>query len=120
MLRKRNQRGESQFGCLVGLVLLVIAGVLAYKLIPIKVKAADMRDTMVDEAKSAGQHDEKVIMKTILRKAEELEFPITEDNVVIKRNSTYISIELMYTVPVDLPGYTYKWNFHHHTENPII
>lgn len=120
MLRNRNQRGESQLGCLFGLVLLVVAGVLAYKLIPVKVKAADMRDTMVDEAKSAGQHDEKFIMKTILRKADELEFPITEENVKIKRNSTYITIDMTYTVPVDLPGFTYKWNFHHHTENPIF
>ena len=49
MLRSRHQRGESQFGCLIGLVILLIACVLAYKLIPVKVKAADMRDTMVDE-----------------------------------------------------------------------
>jgi hypothetical protein len=120
MLRKRNQRGEGQFGCLIGLVLLLVACVLAYKLIPIKVKAADMRDTMVDEAKPAGQHDERVIMKTILRKADELEFPITAENVKINRNSTYISIDMKYTVPVELPGYTYHWNFHHHTENPIF
>jgi hypothetical protein len=120
MLRNRHQRGESQFGCLVGLVILLIAGVLAYKLIPVKIKAADMRDTMVDEAKSAGQHDERVIMRTILRKAKELEFPITAENVTIKRSSTYVTIDMRYTVPVDLPGYTFKWNFHHHTENPIF
>lgn len=120
MLRSRHQRGESQFGCLVGLVILLIACVLAYKLIPVKVKAADMRDTMVNEAKSAGQHDEKMIMKIILRKAQELEFPITEENVDINRSSTYIKIDMRYTVPVELPGFTYKWNFHHHTENPIF
>jgi hypothetical protein len=120
MLRNRRERGESQFGCLVGIIILLVAGVLAYKLIPVKIKAADLRDTIVDEAKSAGQHDEKVIMKTILRKAAELEFPVTEDDVKIKRSSTYITIDVKYTVPVDLPGYLYKWNFHHHTENPIF
>lgn len=115
MFRNR-QRGESQFGCLVGLILLLAAGVLAYKLIPVKVKAADMRDTVMDEAKSG--HGEKVIIKNILRKAEELEFPITEENIKIKRSSTDISIDVEYTVPIELPGYTYDWNFHHHTENP--
>jgi hypothetical protein len=120
MLRNRRERGESQFGCLVGLILLLVAGVLAYKLIPIKVKAADFRDTIVDEAKSAGQHDERVIMKNILRKAEELEFPVTEKDVAIKRSSTYVSIDVKYAVPVDLPGYNFNWNFHHHTENPVF
>jgi hypothetical protein len=120
MLRKRGERGEGQFGCLVGIVILLVAGVLAYKLIPIKVKAADMRDTVVDEAKSAGQHDERVILKNILSKAEELNFPVTEDNVKISRKSTYVIIDVTYTVPVDLPGYKYNWNFHHHAENPIF
>lgn len=120
MLCNRRQRGEGQFGCLVGIVILLVAGVLAYKLIPVKVKAADMRDTVVDEAKAAAQNDERVIMKTILAKAKELDFPITEENVKIARKRTYVSIDVTYTVPIDLPGYTYNWDFHHHAENPLF
>lgn len=121
MLRnRRGQRGEGQFGCLVGLIVLLVAAVLAYKMIPVKVKAADLRDTIVDEAKSAGQHDEKVIMRNILQKAKELNFPVTEENIKINRKSTYIIIDVNYVVPVDLPGYTYNWSFHHHAENPIF
>jgi len=120
MLRNRRERGEGQFGCLIGLIILLVACVLAYKLIPVKVKAADLRETVVDEAKSAGQHDEKVIMRNILRKADELDFPVSESNVKIKRKSTYVTIDVTYAVPVDLPGYTFNWNFHHHTENPIF
>ena len=120
MLRKRGERGEGQFGCLIGLVLLLVACVLAYKLVPIKVKAADLRETVVDECKSAGQHDERVIMKNLLRKAQDLDLPVAEKDVKIKRNSTFCSIDVTYTVPVDLPGYTYNWNFHHHAENPIF
>lgn len=120
MLRNRRERGEGQFGCLVGIVILLVAGVLAYKMIPIKVKAADLRDTIVDEAKSAGQHDERVIRKNILAKVEELNFPVTDDDIEISRKSTYVIIDVKYTVPVDLPGYTYNWNFHHHAENPVF
>jgi hypothetical protein len=120
MLRNRRERGEGQLGCLFGLIVLLVACVLAYKLIPVKVKAADMRETVVDESKSAGQHDERVIMRNIMRKAEELEFPVKESDVKIKRNSTYCIIDVTYTVPVDLPGYTYNWNFHHHAENPVF
>lgn len=124
MLRNRRghgrEKGEGQFGCLVGIVILLVAGVLAYKLIPIKVKAADLRDTIVDEAKSAGQHDEPVIRRNILQKAKELNFPVADENIDISRKSTYVIIDVKYTVPVDLPGYTYNWSFHHHAENPIF
>ena len=37
MSRNRRERGEGQLGCLVGLVLLLIAGLIAYRLIPVKV-----------------------------------------------------------------------------------
>lgn len=117
---RRGQRGEGQFGCLIGLVVLALAALIAYRMIPVKVKAADLRDTVVDEAKSAGQHNEGFIKAVILHKASELELPLTEEGVEINRKSTYIIIDVKYTVPVQFPGYTYNWNFHHHAENPIF
>lgn len=120
MLRNRRERGEGQFGCVVGLALLLVAALVAYKMIPIKVKAAELRDVIVDEARSAGRHDEKRIRKAILAKAADLELPVTEKNVSINRQSDRIRIEVTYTVPVEFPGYTYNWNFRHKTDNPIF
>jgi hypothetical protein len=120
MSRNRSQRGEGRFGCLVGLVLLAIAGLVAYRMIPIKVKTADLRDTVVDESKSAGQHKDKTILGNILHKAEQLELPITAEDVEIKRTNANIRIEVEYTVPVEFPGYTYQWHFRHVAENPIF
>jgi len=120
MSRNRWERGEGRFGCLVGLVLLLCAGLIAYRLIPIKVKSADLRDTVVDESKSAGRHNDRVIMANILNKAEQLELPVTKDDVKIRRANNYIRIEVKYTVPVEFPGYTYNWSFRHYYENPIF
>lgn len=120
MVRNRRERGEGQFGCLVGLALLLLAGLIAYKMIPIKVKAAEMRDVVVDEAKSAGQHTNKEMTAAILLKAEQLEFPLGEENVVIKRAANTVRVDVDYTVPVEFPGYTYQWKFHHSQENPIF
>ncbi len=120
MMRNRRERGEGQFGCLVGLVLLLIAGLIAYKMIPVKVKAADLRDTVQDEARSAGTHNDKQILQSIVAKAEQLELPVTEDNVDISRAANTIKVDVRYTVPVKFPGYTYNWKFHHRAENPIF
>jgi hypothetical protein len=120
MLRKRLQRGEGQFGCLVGLVLLLIAGLVAYKMIPIKVKAAEMRDVVQDESRSAGTRSDRDISRAILGKAEQLGLPITEDNVKINRVANAITVEVSYTVPVQFPGFTYNWKFNHKEQNPIF
>ena len=120
MRRNRRERGEGQIGCIIGVIFLLLAIFIAYKFIPVKVKAADLGQTVVDEARSAGTHDDDRIIKNIVSKAEELGLPVTEEDVEINRNRTFIKVDVTYVVLVELPGYTYEWNFHHHAENPIF
>jgi hypothetical protein len=115
-----RERGEVQIGCLFGLILLGIAAFIAYKVIPLKVKAAELRQVVVDEAKSAGTHKDDKIMAIILSKAKEDNLPVTEDNVKINRANSEITVEVDYIVPIDFPGYTYKWHINHYAHNPIF
>lgn len=120
MRRNLRERGEGQLGCIFGLIIMLLALFIAYKVIPVKVKAADLRQTVVDEAKSAGTHDDKLILKSILTKAEELNLPVSEDSVSIQRRASNIYVDVNYTVPIVFPGYTYNWHINHHAENPIF
>jgi len=120
MSRNRRERGEGQFGCLVGLVVLLLAGLVAYKLIPVKVKAADLRETVVNEARSAGQLKDPTLLGNIVNKGKLLGLPVAPEDVKIRRANNYIYIDVEYTVPVEFPGYTYQWHFEHHAENPIF
>lgn len=116
----RGERGEGQMGCLVGLAFMAIAIFVCFKMIPVKVKAAELRQEAVDQAKSAGMRGDDRILGAILKKAEDLQLPVTEDNVKIHRTANAISVDINYTVPVDFPGFKYQWDFHHHAENPIF
>ena len=120
MRRFRSQRGEGQLGCVVGLLLLLAAIFVAYKMVPIKVKAAGLRGEVVDEAKHAGTRNNEQITKAILRKAEMEGLPVARDNVRIHRSANTIRVEVEYVVPVEFPGFTYEWNFRHTAENPIF
>lgn len=120
MRRNRRERGEGQLGCVVGLLFLLIAIFIAYKLIPVKVKAADMRQTVVNEAKSAGIHDDGYILRAILAKADELDLPVARENIALRRHQNEIRVDVYYTVPVEFPGFVYQWKFHHRAENPIF
>lgn len=120
MQRRSGERGEGRAGCIFSLILLVAAVFVAYKMIPIKVAAADLRQTIVDEAKSAGSHRDPVIRRQIMAKAQKLNLPLDDQNLKINRTSSNIHIEASYTVPIEFPGYTYHWKFRHSYENPIF
>jgi hypothetical protein len=120
MVRNRSERGEGRLGCLFGIILVLAAALVAYKMIPVKVKAADLRDAIEDEAKSAGQNTDKQILSAILNRAQILELPVSEDKVQINRSAGSIQIDVQYTVPIEFPGYTHQWKFHHKTNNPIF
>jgi hypothetical protein len=119
-MRRRSEAGEGQGGCLVGIILMLIAGFVAFKLIPVKVKAAEVRSMVVDEAKSAGTHSDDRIRKAILDKAQEEGLPVTDENIRIERTGNLMRITVEYTVPVVFPGYTYQWHIQHYAENPIF
>lgn len=116
----RRERGEGQLGCIVGLILLGIAIFVAYKMIPVKVRAAELRQEVVDEAKAAGTHNDQRIRDAIINKAKDNNLPVTEDNITISRAHSEITVDVEYVVPIEFPGFTYKWKLHHHAQNPIF
>ena len=120
MRRTSRERGEGQFGCIVGLIVLAIGGIIAWKVIPLKVKRAEVRQVIVDEAKSAGMHGDDRIRKAIVEAAQEDNLPVTEDSVKINRGNNSITVEVDYVVPIEFPGYTYQWHVHDEQTNPIF
>jgi hypothetical protein len=120
MRRNRRERGEGNFGCLVGLIFLLAGIFNAYKMIPVKVKAAELREVLQDEAKSAGTHSDDHIRAAILAKAKENNLPVTEENISIERTTNEIMVDLNYVVPIVFPGYTYNWHIHNYQKNPIF
>lgn len=119
-MRNSRERGEGQLGCIVGLILLVIGVFVAYKVIPVKVKSAEIRQEVVDDAKSAGMMNDERIRAAILAKAREDNLPITDDSIKISRGANQITVTVDYVVPIEFPGYTYQYHIHHEQSNPIF
>jgi hypothetical protein len=121
-MRHRNRRelGEGNFGCLIGLILMLVGIFVAYKVIPVKVKAAELRQIVVDEAKSAGTHGDDRIRAAILKKAADDDLPVGEGDIRIRRAENTINVQVDYTVPIDFKVTIYQWHIHHEAENPIF
>lgn len=120
MLIRLNQRGEGKLGCVIGLLILVAAVFIAYKMIPVKVRATEFRDAVFDNARSAGQNSQEAIRNALVHKAAQLRLPVKPDQVKIERRADFITIEVEYTVPVEFPGFVYQWKFKHKAENPVF
>ena len=113
MGRTRSTRGEGRLGCILWLAVLALVGYGLYKVIPVKVATSTFYDFMQEEASFASIRDVKQLRQEILAKAKELDLPITEDNLTLKRTRESITIEAHYEVTISFfNGWkTYVWKF---------
>jgi hypothetical protein len=120
MVRLNPRNGQGKLGCILWLlVLLAVVGVAA-KLIPIKIRSAELYDYMEEQALFAGRSGTETLKKRILERAKDLDLPLDKKNLKVERRGGRIQIRATYTVPVELPGYTYYWEFEHMIDRPIF
>jgi hypothetical protein len=117
---RSRQAGQGKVGCFLWLLAASIAALIAFKMIPVKVKSAELHDFMVEQARFASNYPSEQIAKSILDRARELELPLTEKQLRVEKVRERIKMEAIYTVPVEFPGYTYYWEFHHMVDRPIF
>jgi len=101
------------------LVLLAVIGITA-KLIPVKIRSAELYDYMEEQALFAGRTGTEALKKRILQRAKDLEIPLDKKNLSVERRGGRIQIRASYTIPVELPGYTYYWDFEHMIDRPVF
>jgi hypothetical protein len=120
MPRRVGERGEGNLGCVLWLVVLGLAILIAVKMIPVKIASSQFYDFMEEQAKFAARTPPADIAKGIVNRAKELELPVSKDDVQVERNGDNIKMHAEYTVPIDFPGYTYMWHFDHTVNRPIF
>jgi hypothetical protein len=119
-MRRRNaERGEGNLGCILWAIVLGLAILVAWKIIPVKIASAQLYDFMKEQAKFAANEAPDQIANKILWRAQELRLPLDKDHISVKRIGDSIKMEAIYTVPVEFPGKTYEMHFDHQVDLPI-
>jgi hypothetical protein len=121
MRRRGAERGEGNLGCIFWALALVIVLVVAWKMVPVKIRSAELYDFMVDQAgyATSASHNEAAVKKRILAKATELSLPLDADHLKVERIGDRIRMRATYTVDVKFPGYVYHWQFDHDVDRPL-
>ena len=117
---RSRQSGQGKLGCALWILAFVVAGMVAFKMVPVKVKTSELHSFMVDQAKWAGNSTTDALKKSILAKALELGLPLDEKGVNVQKDRDHVRMEVVYTVPIEFPGYTYNWQFHELVDRSIF
>jgi hypothetical protein len=118
----RFQRGDVPIGCLIGMVVILVVVLVGIKVTPLVIHTGELDkeiNVLADRANRREYNDER-ILHDILQKAEDLDLPVTKEDVTIKRSSKHIKITVSYDIPIDFPGYTYVWHKEHYQDRPLI
>jgi len=120
-MRPRSaQTGEGRIGCIFWLLVLIVGAVVAWEVIPIKMRSVQLHDFMEDQAAIATYNrDAEATKKRILAKALELNIPLHKDHVEVTRIGDRIRMKATYTIPAEFPGYTYHWKFEHEIDRNL-
>jgi hypothetical protein len=118
----KKSRGSGRLGCILWLAVLALIGYGLYKVIPVKVATSTFYDFMQEEASFASIRNVKQLEKEILAKAKELNLPVTEENLIIRRARESITIEAHYEITIEFfRGWKkYVWKFDQVVERPTF
>ena len=121
MRRRTAERGEGNLGCILWVLVLAVAVLIAWKAIPVKVNSSELADYLDELARfNAARESAEDLQARILTRANELNLPVTKEGVTIQLSRDRVRMIVDYTVPVNFPGYTYNWHFHHELDRPIF
>ena len=113
-----NNHGESKAGCLLMLLLVLVALFLAYKIAPIYMDKINFEDEMariVNRAGAENWHD-RAIRDQILTSARGFGFMVDKTKIKVDRTGRFQSASRLHVImtyqrPVDFPGYRYVFTF---------
>ena len=122
MRSTRGMRGAIKIGCILWLALVAVLAHMAYVIIPVKVKTSTFYDFMQEEAAFGSIRDAKQLQKELIAKAKELDVPVNEDNLTIKRTRENILIEAHYSITLEFfNGWKkYEWKFDQVVNRPTF
>ncbi len=98
-----KNRGESKIGCLIYLLIFAYFVYLSFQLVPVYYKREELRSQLDLVARAYYQlkHRPEAMYNMILKKARELDIPLTRKDIQIKRRRGEVEISAEYEVEVD-------------------
>lgn len=121
-LAGRGERGEGRLALVVWLAVLALVGMGVWEVVPAKLRVDRFQDFLVQAAERANNKSQSPrIQQMILDKAKEMDLPVSDKSqVAITLTSRRVQIRVEYTLPIELPFYTYEWKKVHDVDRQVF
>ncbi len=110
-MRRTAGLGEGKVGCILWLAVLLLAGLVAYRALPVKLASTQLYDYMDDQARFGARVSSTAIKTRVLNRAKQLELPVTANDITVTKKGGVIHVRCKFIAPVNVLGYTYNWHF---------
>ena len=118
----RGQHGGGRLKAIAFTVIVVFGFYAAFKLIPPYLAEYQLADKMQEQARFAvvNRYTEEQIRASIFKEAQDLDIPLTKEDIKVLATPSLVRISIDYTVPVDLIVYKMELHFTPSSENKSL
>ncbi len=127
-MRKNSLSGKINVGCLVITLLLIVGGYVGFEFGRIYLSKYILTRKILEIAGDASKMgrtgsifpDERSIADAILVEVEKLSIDIPYDDILVKRDKQYVTINVTWEGDIVIPTYTYHFVFHFEEKRKIV
>lgn len=120
--RFRAQRGEGKLKAILVIAIIVFVIYAAVKILPPYIAEYQLADKMTEQARFGvvNRFTEEQIRATVFKEAQDLDIPITKEDIKVLASPSVVRISVDYTIPVDLIVYKLDLHFTPSSENKSL
>jgi hypothetical protein len=116
----QTRHGQGKIGCAIWLLIAVVFFTVCWKIIPVKIKTAELYDFMEEQAQRATRSSDEAVKANVLARAKDLDLPVGPKDVTVQRRGGRVIITARYSIPIEFPGYTYVMEIDHVVDRPVF
>jgi hypothetical protein len=117
----RNRiRGEGAIGTIFGIAVVIVVGIVLFKVVPLHIAGNRVLDAMTEQANFAGVKQLEKIQYEIFIAAQEAGTPLVLQDIKIRRHGTDVIVEAKYVQKVSVFGYKYTYDFDKSVQKPVF
>lgn len=115
-----RRRGEGAFGAIVGIVVLVLAGIALVKIVPLHITGNVVYDAMNEQANFGSVKPFDKIAYEVYVKASDAGAPLPLNEIKVRKHGNDIIIEAKYEKSVTVLGFKYTYRFDRTVQKPTF
>jgi len=109
-----NQKGEGRGRFIFGLLVLITAVYLAWKVIPVMIRVYAFDDAVREECKYMRRRTLEQLKRDLVDAAKLQDLNVTEEDISVNKfrqeEHQELKVNIEYTVPIVTPFYVYNWD----------